>query len=406
MIRKWIMWTLFAIFSTICIVWLTMLVVNAVRSESLRRGARELRATRAAKSTGPILIGAAGDWNSIYGQILQGIDLAAEEINRGGGVLGRQIRIVAKDDNASIVTGIKVAQELSDNIDLVAVIGHPNSPVSIAASTIYEYYGLLMLSPISSTPKLTRQGHKLVFRNIPTDLDVGEHLAEFASRKGYRRIAIYYHQEDYARELANIFEKRAEELGIEIVDRLHYDYTYKAADFLNDFSLWKKQFKLDAMLLAGRLPLAADCIPEIRKAGLDIPILSGMSLDNETLFKRAGDAAENTIVASSFDPDDKRPEAIAFNRVFRAKYGVVPNRYAAQGYDAVRLLAYVIQKGGSTVPAKMAETLRAVRNWQGVTGPHTFDKYGDVSGKPLMMKVVRNGRFQLLEDFVAKEKTE
>ncbi|MBW4055848.1 MAG: ABC transporter substrate-binding protein [Proteobacteria bacterium] len=397
MIRKWILWSLFAIFAVFCIVWLTMLVVSAVKNDSMRRGVKELRTERAAKSTGPIYIGAAGGWDSIYKPILDGITMAADEINKSGGVLGRPIIIVPKNDNSSIVTGMKMAQELSENIDVVAVIGHPNSPVSIAVSSIYEYYGLLMLSPLSSNPKLTRLGHKLVFRNIPTDVSVGEQLAQFAARKGYKKVAIYYLQEDYARELANIFEQRSGELGISIVDRLPYDATYKSQNFSNDFSLWKKQFKPDAILLAGLLPQAAECIIQIRKAGFDIPILSGLSLDNETLISSAGRDAENTIVASSFDSDANRPEVAIFKKAYQAKYGVAPNRYAAQGYDATRLLAHVMQKGGSTVPAKMAETLRSIKDWQGVTGSHTFNKLGDVEGKPLLMKVVKNGRFQVIE---------
>ena len=398
MIRKWILWPLFAIFATFCIVWLTILVVNAVKNDSMRRGVKELRTERAAKGAGPIYIGAAGGWSgNDYRPILNGINLAAEEINKAGGVLGRQIKIIPKDDNVSVMTGMKVAQELADNIDVVAVIGHPTSTVSLATATMYEYYGLLVLSPLATNPKLTKQGHQLFFRNIPTDILWGEQLADLAKRRGYKKVAIYYFQDDYSRELANVFERRCDELGIEIADRRHYDATYKEPNFSSDFSLWKNQFKLDAILLAGFLPKAAECIIQMRTAGLTIPILSGEALDDEELIRVAGKAAENTIVESSFDTNVDRPDVIAFNIAFKAQYGILPNAGAAQGYDAVKLLAHVIQKGQSTVPVKMAETLRTVKEWQGVTGPHTFDTYGDVSGKTLLMKIVKEGRFQLIE---------
>jgi branched-chain amino acid transport system substrate-binding protein len=92
-----------------------------------------------------------------------------------------------------------------------------------------------------------------------------------------------------------------------------------------------------------------------------------------------------------------KPEVIAFDKAFKAKYGVAPNQFAAQGYDALHLLAHAILNGGSTVPAKMAMTLRSVKNWQGVTGPHTFDKFGDVEGKTFIMKMVKNGKFRFIE---------
>lgn len=396
MVSRIAVWSIFIVFSVGCILWLTLLVLDATREESFRRGAKKMRAKKAAEAHGPIYIGAAGHWDAINQPILDGINLAADELNRKGGVLGRQIKIVPKDDNLSIVTGMKVAQELANNIDVVAVIGHPDSAVSLSTSTIYEYYGVLMLSPLSTIPKLTRLGRTFVFRNIPTDNAVGEKLAELAFSRGYKRIAIYYYEGDYARELANIFAKKAEEKGITIVDRINYDSTYQDTDFANDFKRWSKYSKLDAILLSGILPQAAECLVQMRKEGLDMPVLSG-SLDNDALIKIAGKAAENTIVVSTFVPEAGGAGSSAFVKSYQAKYGSLPNRYAAQGYDALNLLGYVIQKGGTTVPAEMAEILRSVKDWNGVTGSHTFDTHGDVIGKPLLLKIVKDGSFHVMQ---------
>ena len=397
MIRKWILWALFACFAAFCIIWLTQLVVDAVKSDSTRRMVKELRAERAAQATGPIYIGAAGDWKSQHKNLLDGINLAADEINAAGGVLGRPIKIVVKDDGGSVATGMEVAQEFAENIDVVAVIGHTATAVANVTPIIYEYDGLLLLSPLSSHPNLTKKENQLFFRKIPTELQWGKQLAEFAAYKGFKRIAIYCFQDDYFRRLSNAFEKSSAELGLTIVDRLPYDATYVAATFKSDFNVWKNQFKPDAILLLGHFPLAAECAIQMRTAGFDIPIISSRDLDNDDFITRAGKKAENTYVASLFDTRLDRPEVITFNNAFKAKYGYLPHQYAAQGYDSMKLLAHVIQVSGSTVPAKMAETLRSVKNWQGVTGLHTFDKFGDVSGKKLFMKVVKNGRFELVE---------
>jgi branched-chain amino acid transport system substrate-binding protein len=395
MLRKIILWTLFGIFSVGCITWLAFLVLDASRSESVRWGAKKIRSERALRAKGPIVIGVAGDWQDSDVALLNGIKLALEEINTRGGVLARPLELVIRDDRMSVKIGRQIAQEFAENLDMVAVIGHPNSTVSLATAVMYEYYGLLMLSPLASNPALTLQGRQLVFRNIPTDEADGQALAEHAAAEGYQRIAIYYQQDDYARGLANIFERRCYELGIAIVDRLPYEVTYQERDFAADFDLWQRQFDFEAILLAGQLPVAGEIIPLIRRAGITVPILSGNSLDNDLLFRLAGTAAEGVTVVSSFDPGRPQAEVTAFVKNFEKKYGTIPDLDAAQGYDALHLVAHAITMGGSTVPEKMAATLRHVVNWPGVTGLHTFDDKGDVVGKGMVIKHVRDGSFRV-----------
>lgn len=396
MLRKFSLWIVFGVFSISCITWLVFLVLSAAKSESIRWGAKKIRAEQAMEATGAIVIGVAGGWQNNYLPLLNGVQLAMEEINQNGGVLGRPVEIIPEDDQMNVATGMRIAQDFADNLQMVAVIGHPNSKVSLSTAVIYEYYGLLMLSPLSTNPALTRQGRKLIFRNIPTDEIDGVNLAEYAAQKGYRRIAIYYLQDDYSRGLANIFERRCYELGLSIIDRLPYESTYKKIDFAADFNLWQRQFKFDALLLAGLLPQAGEIVSQIRQAGITTPILSGGSLDSIDLIRIAGPDAEGVVVVSTFDPNDPRKEVVSFVKAYEDKYGSIPNRNAAQGYDALRLLAHVIKESGSTVPEDMAAKLRTVKGWQGVTGPHFFNDNGDVLGKPMVVKSVKEGMFHIV----------
>lgn len=353
------------------------------------------RDRRAAKADGDIIIGVA--WPlGLEGIMLQeGIKMAVDEINAGGGVLNRRIEILWKDDEASISQGRVVAQQFADNPDVVAVIGHLHSYVSIPASRIYKFSGLLMLSPISTAPKLTRQGFERIFRNIPSDEDFGRQIVDFAARQGYRRVVIYYVNDAYGRGLATAIERRAEELEIDVVDRLSYD-GIDDREFRVALATWEP-LEFDAIFLAGSLPAAARFIKEARGAGVTVPIIGGDGLDSPELWEVAGDAAEGTIVASVFHNDVPRPEVQNFNRDFRTKYGVLPDVFAAQGYDAMRLIAYAMEKAGTTAPGKVAEALHSVKDWPGVTGLHTFDAKGDVVGKPIIKMVVRDGRFEYLE---------
>jgi branched-chain amino acid transport system substrate-binding protein len=394
MAKKVILWGTFLTLTCLCIVWLGSLVLSASQDESLRRGAAGARAERAAAADGSIRIGAIGDWNdALYKALLRGISLAFDEVNSGGGILGRQIDLVMKNDQQSVVEARKVAQELADDLDVVAVIGHGASSISISTSVIYEYYGVLMFSPLSTSPKLTRQGYRRVFRNIPSEENIGEQMANFAREQGYRRVVIYYYQDDYGRGLANAFENKAQDLGVSVVDRLSYDNSYRDSDFRRDLSLWGGNFTFDAIFVAGVVPQGAYFIKAARAMGIEEPIFCGEGMGTRQLMEIAGSAAEGTVVATTFDPTSLRPQVKHFNAAYLARFGNSPDLIAAQGYDAAKLLAYAIQQAGSSVPDQVAQALRNVNGWQGVTGPHWFADNGDVINKPMVTKVVKDGEF-------------
>lgn len=177
--------------------------------------------------SGEIVVGLAGPMTGDLAQfgeaMTQGVMMAADELNAAGGVLGKKIRIEKGDDQAKPSEGNLVAQRFTGNKNIVAVIGHFNSGVSIPASAIYNHFGIVEITPASTNPKLTNQGFANVFRNLPTDDENGRQLADFASRRGFKRIAIYYANNAYGKGLADIFEERAKGLGIEIVDKQAYD---------------------------------------------------------------------------------------------------------------------------------------------------------------------------------------
>lgn len=353
----------------------------------------EERASRAseAPADAPIQIGVGWPLQSLP-RFNWGINMAVEEINAAGGVLGRPLLTIKQDDRSDVTQGRLIAQQFADNLDLVAVIGHSDSFVSLPASATYQFAGLLMLSPGSTNPALTMQGFDLVFRNVPTDDDIGRQLATYALTAGYRRMLILYQNDTYGRELGNVFERYAARFGIEIVDRR--SYVEGQGTFAPILKLWKK-LPFDAIFVAGNAPEAAIFIREARAADITQPILGGNGLDSPELLSAGGAAVEGVVVASFFHPD--LPTARDFTARFQATYGVLPDAAAAQGYDAVHLLAYAIEQAGSVVPAEIAAALHTVSRWSGVTGTHTFNERGDVVNKPIVLKVVQNGDFQFLQ---------
>lgn len=362
---------------------------------------KQERWKRAEKSSGNIVIGAAAPWEWLADKALyrQGIDMAVEEINSNGGVLQRELFLVYTDDESSVDQGRVIAQDFAETLDMVAVIGHFNSHVSIPVSIMYQYYGLLMLSPASTAPELTAsKGYNLIFRNIPTDSHMAAGLAEFCGRKEFKRIMIYGINNKWGISLANAFEYRAAELGIDIVDYRTFDFTSDAFYFKNDISQWRDFFQFDAIFLACSINNATEFIMEARKLGLDQPIIGGDGLDSPMLWEKAGRYAQGTIVGTYFHPDIPNKTTQQFVQRFREKYGALPDTWAAQGYDAVKLIGAAMEKAGSTVPPKVADAFRSMKDWQGVTGVHNFNQYGDVINKSIVIKKVDGNKFVYAEN--------
>lgn len=340
-----------------------------------------------------IVIGLAWPFSTKNSMLKEGVELAVAEINSQGGINGRRIKLVEKDDGGTVTGGVEVAQSFTKIPNIIAVIGHRASFVSIAASSIYEEAGILMLSPGSTAPELTQKGYRMIFRSIPSDDEITRQLALYAYEQGHRRMAIYYSEDSYGRGLANSFEDHAKEAGIKIVDRITY-----YADSANLEQIGKKWYAMDCdgVFVAHYMPDGAIFIADAVKAGINLPFLTGDAMDTTELWDIAGPAAQGTVVGSIFNPGNPNSRTQKFVADFKAKYGTEPTPYAAQGYDAVHLLASAISRAGSTDPAAVAEKLRSFNEHPGVAGTHTFTENGDDVGNLVVKKVLRDGKFHYI----------
>jgi branched-chain amino acid transport system substrate-binding protein len=350
------------------------------------------RAERMASTQGDITVAVAYPLKSSKSTVVNGIQLAADEINAGGGAMeGRKIKLLLRDDAGSLNTGRQVAQEISNNIDVAAVIGHLNTYITAPASLIYERAGLLMITPGASGQKVTEQGSQLVFRTLASNRDQARQIGDYATAQGYKRVAIYYIKNDYGVDLANCFEQRARELGITVVDRRSYDMS--GAEHSTTLQNWATFLKLDAIFLVGSLPESGAIMREMRGAGLNVPVFGGAGLDSPDLIRLGGASVKGVVVFSLFNLNDPRPEVLSFRQRYEARYGRLPDATAAQGYDTLKLLVHAMNSAHSAVPAKVAAALRTVKGWSGVTGVHTFDAKGDLVAKPLAKVVVSGDKF-------------
>jgi branched-chain amino acid transport system substrate-binding protein len=355
----------------------------------------EQRAKLAAKGEGDVVIGVAWPWAARTDvHYADGLDLATAEVNARGGVNGRRIRLLKVDDHESVNDGRLVAQKLTKDPQVVAVIGHLQSYVTVPAAAIYDLAGIVLVAPTATTPELTAHGYQRVFRTTFTDKEVGEHMARTAATRGYRRVAVYYIRNDYGRGLANAFEEQAKTSGIQVVDRQSYDPStdLNEASSVATVTAWR-DLQMDAVFVAGQVPQAGLFIAKLRKGGITVPVLGGDALGSAALMSVGGPAVEGATIAAAFHPDVPRAEVTRFRAAYMAKYGAAPDAGAALGYDAVQMLAEAMRRAKTSDPEKVAAALHTFSAWPGVTGAITFNEQGDLV-KPFIAEVtVRGGRF-------------
>ncbi|MBU0485490.1 MAG: ABC transporter substrate-binding protein [Proteobacteria bacterium] len=376
----------------ITLVFILLIITVTMACSPAERRAQE-RAERAKSGQGDILIAAVWDFEQSETLFDEGVKLATDEINQGGGVLGRKLRVEMHNAPSSEMA-LKVARRLVKNPDIVAVVGHDLSSGAIPASVVYEKSGMLFVSAGATSPLLTSHGFNMVFRNIPSDRQTGAILADFAVQAGLKKVAVIDDETVYGRLLAESFLEHAHKVGMEI-------------KMVKSYFLWQTNFKLlaseiksaevDAVFLGAILPLAAEVISQIREMGIEAPILAGDGLDSPTLWKIAGEASEGTIVSTVFNTQSKDEITRKFVSDFTTRFGIMPDTWAAQGYDVVKLLADSFTLAKSTVPIVVSSYMRFMVSRHGVTGSYSFSEHGDIVGKEMFFKKVTDGKFQYLD---------
>ncbi|NCC81865.1 MAG: amino acid ABC transporter substrate-binding protein [Clostridia bacterium] len=312
-----------------------------------------------------IFLGVAWPFEKSEDLFEEGIDLALEEINKNGGINGKELKLLKRDDEGQLNKAMLIAQEFADTENIKAVIGHKNSFISIPVSAIYEEAGVVMLSPTSTAPELLEKGYKNIFRMIPDDNMFAERIASYIADQGHHQMVIYYTDDSYGIGLANSFEDKAKEYGVTVVDRFKY-YGDK-----NDLVLLEKRWKAygyDGIFIATTAEEGAKFIKTAQEANINIPFYAGNSLDSHIVRDIAGEFAEELVVASVFDKKNEDPVVQNFIRNFSEKYGEIPDSYASLGYDSLQRIANAISNQKSSGSENLYKELELLENAKGASG--------------------------------------
>lgn len=320
----------------------------------------------------------------------QGIDLALQEINANGGVLGRQLHAIYEDDKAQAKDGVAATQKLI-NVDHVQVIvGGIVSAVTLAAAPLCESNHVVWISPTSSAPAITKAG-EYIFRNFPSDDLEGKVMADFVSSQGIKSVSTFQIQNDYGEGISQVFSRRFGELGGKIAAL--EKYSQDETDFR---SILTKGLATnpDAVYCVGYYTDVALLVRQARELGLNFKFFATTTVEDPQFLKIGGNSVEGVIypLASGYRADSTDDETKAFQADFKKAYGMDPGFVSAQCYDDVYLVKLAAEKTKSFSGQEIQKGMSMIRGFKGVTGETSFDENGDVI-KDIELKVVRNGQF-------------
>jgi branched-chain amino acid transport system substrate-binding protein len=198
---------------------------------------------------------------------------------------------------------------------------------------------------------------------------------------------VIWEEDAYGEDLAYQFRVALDALGAKLV--YSWSYPRQRADFRKPVNELKG-IDADLILFAGLEPWAGDFVRLARAFGTKTPIVGAFS-DTPLMRARAGPAIEGAMYFDFYNRGSASPEHQEFVRKFRARYARDPDAWAAQGYDALRILAKAVQATGSANPLDLSYAIRFMDAWEGANGRYKFDERGEMEDKPLFLNVYRNG---------------
>jgi branched-chain amino acid transport system substrate-binding protein len=339
---------------------------------------------------GPLRIGFFGDLTGPtfnFGQsAINGVLMAASEVNQSGGINGRQIDVVIEDDKGSPEEAARLTAKLIDQDKVVAIIGGGTSGNSRAAAPKAQSSRIPLIAPSSTDPAVTQTGN-FIFRACFVDTFQGEVMASFAvnTLKARKAAILYDINSPYGRGLTDYFELSFVKFGGRIVSK--QSYIQGDADFKGQLSTIKSA-EPDVIYIPGYYGDVALIAKQARMIGLTQPLLGGDGWDAPELWQLGGDALNGAYISTHYSVDDPSPAVRTFVESYKQRYGnLLPDAHAALAYDAARLLFDALTRIGSTDGDKLREALADTKDFKGVTGLISMDADRNAVKPAVVMKL-------------------
>lgn len=335
----------------------------------------------------------------VYGKrVKKGLDLAAQQINDGGGIGGRPVMLVYRDDQSKPEVGVEVTRELIEDEGLRTIIGAVTSTVTLAIAKVCEDKRTVLLSPTASTPALTDAG-MYIFRNYPSDILEGTSMADFARDLGLEKVVVFAVNDPWGAGLKEVFSEKFKSRFREVQQVFEFDSSLEGLDELVDQAV---ALDPEGIYIIAYVREAAEILKRLhaKKAKAVMMGTASITEDVVSLVGQVAAAEQLVYPQPPFDVDSTDEEVRGFVEAYRAKYGENPDTFAAHGYDSMRLIAMAIDLGGGSMhPDNVREGLQSIDNYKGASGTLGFDINGDVVQYPRLF-IIHKGKPVPYERFI------
>jgi len=334
-----------------------------------------------------------------------GAKLAVEEINKAGGVLGRQIQLVERDDEAKPERGVQITQELINKEHVVATLGFANTGVSQSSQRFYQEAKIPVINNVSTGSIVTKQflppefADNYIFRNSAYDGIQSQMIVEEAvGRRKFTKVAILHDSTNYGQLGRDDLEKALAAKGIKAV--AEEKFNVKDVDMTPQL-LKAKEAGAQAILTYAIGPELAQIALGMKKLGWKVPMIGSWTLSMSNFIDNAGAESEGIRMPQTFIQEPNTPKRKAFIDAYLKTYHPTNDRIpspvsAAQSYDSVYLIAAAIKQAGNTDGPKVREALENLKDKvEGVVTvydhPYTHDNHEAITPNIPVMGEVKGG---------------
>jgi branched-chain amino acid transport system substrate-binding protein len=318
-----------------------------------------------------------------------GVQLAIDEINAKGGINGSKIDLIIEDTKTEPPVAVTAANKLIYQNKVPVIIGSAASLDVPAYMDILEKAQIPEIVPVAVLPKITEGDAKWTFRSAMNDKIAATKMAEFVVNElQAKKISLLIEDSAFGG-TGLIFAERAEQLGVKplTVER------FKRGDLDMSAQLIKiKNLGTTHIQFWGYYADYAQVAKQMGDLGIQAKLMGNQAPVTDKTIELGGQAVEGALNICLFVPTSDDPKIQSFTRNFQAKYGHLPDTWAAQSYDGMYILAEALRQGG-TDPQKIRDALAATRDFNGVTGTITFNSKGDAEFRGTSIVVVTNGKF-------------
>jgi branched-chain amino acid transport system substrate-binding protein len=351
----------------------------------------------ASNESGPIKIGfvnhLTGDI-APYGQSMKnGTELAVEFINKSGGVNGRQIEVIYKDDQSKPDQAVAATKQLIEQEKVKIVVGSAASSFTLAMVPITQEAKVVHVNAISTNPKLAQAG-AYFFALMPGDHDQGDAWMDLVKKNSIKEAAVVYINNDYGNGVKDVFSKAFTAGGGKVLTTLSYN---EGATGFQTQAQKLKESGAKYTFIVSHIKEGALFIKQAAEAGVQTQFVGDTALQTDDLIKQAGTGA-NGVMALSVGQKD-HPKYQDFLKAYKEKFNAEPTIWSDFAWDTIMVAAEGIKKAGGTDPEKVRTALTGLKDYAGSTGMINFDANGiRKASNSFTVYQVKGGKWEQLKN--------